>query len=411
MKCRMAESLALCADVGTSSLKAAFIDCAGAARKTGRLAAFVRVPYDRAVNDITSSTWESALRRAIISLYKIAPNAKIEAVCISGNGPTLVPVTKTGERLMPLHWFNTATPDIPLRSFFLPRVYYFREKHPQCFKKTACFFSCHEWLLFRLGGQAVTALPNYEYVPYYWDKEQCGRIGLDMALFPPFTGMGSITGYVSAKASALFALAEGIPLVAGGPDFIMAMLGTGTITSGLVCDRAGSSEGINVCITGEKYSELKKNNASMRLLPHAISGYWNAGIVIPESGSVFERWRKEQGMTRRSYDEILESLLPAPGKKNEAHPILRGITGNVRAALNLFAEYGLNIDEMRLSGGQAKNPRWNAYKAAACGCSLLVPEIQDAELTGGAACAAYALGHASTISEACSNLVVISQRY
>ena len=290
------ERFILSVDIGTSSLKTAFID--SAADVAGpRLAAFVREPYPAGLYRggvegqrapaLPGAEWEDALRRAASALYAALPGARVEAVSVSGNGPTLIPVLEDGSALLPLHWFGKTARLAPTRSLFLPHVLYFKEKSPQLYAKTALFFSCQEWLAYRLGARPVTALASPDYEPFYWSKEECAAFGVDLARFPPFAAVGSVIGEVSAGAAASLGIPRGIPIVAGGPDFIMALLGSGAVSPALVCDRAGSSEGINVCITREEKDALLARGAPahLRVLPHAIEGLWNASVVLPESGS------------------------------------------------------------------------------------------------------------------------------
>jgi xylulokinase len=83
----------LCADIGTTSLKAAYIDF------QGRLRAFTREPYpqDKLYQGaIEAGDWEAAFDRALGGLSAAAGDLRPGAVCISGNGPTLTPVTWDG---------------------------------------------------------------------------------------------------------------------------------------------------------------------------------------------------------------------------------------------------------------------------------------------------------------------------
>jgi xylulokinase len=439
------QKIVLAADIGTSSLKAAFIDTGDGAAGTSRLLAFVREPYPAGIAPaliegrhvkLAAAEWEAALVRALIALFRERPGAKIEAVCISGNGPTMVPVQKKGrssgflpqkdaETLLPLYWFGKTTKIEGTSSFFLPHIAWFMEKYPEKYENTAFFYSCQEWLSMRLGAEAVTVLPSTAYRPYYWDAGQCARAKLDPEKFLPFAALGSISGRVSADAEDRFGLKKGIPIIAGGPDFIMALLGTASVESGLVCDRAGSSEGINVALSAgeleKKREEWKKIPeekrgappfqipGALRVLPHAIEGLWNIGVVLPESGSIFERWRDENGYRDKNYDELLELLIP--DSRAKVHSVLVTIAEQVKNALGALNNAGFPVTEMRLSGGQAKSHRWNKLKAEITGCALLAPEILDGELAGDAAAAMVALGDAANLSEACKNIVRIKTRF
>jgi sugar (pentulose or hexulose) kinase len=404
-----------CADIGTTSLKAAFINIGGAA--AGRLLAFTREMYhDTGAAAESASMWEAAFYRAVKDLFTQLPEVCVESLCISGNGPTLVPLQSSvkddSSPLPPLHWFspNYKPSEAIGSSFFLPHAAYFRQNSPDLYEKTSLFISCQEWLSARLGAEPVTILPTPYYRPYYYDDSQCAAFSLDSRKFPPFAPLGSIIGHVSAEAARASGLNSGIPIVAGGPDFIMALLGSGATSPGLVCDRAGSSEGINVCVRTKPDAAVAAAH-SLRVLPHAIDGLWNVSVVMPESGSIFDRYRMETGQQNVPYEVILRQMLDAAGDIQDGiHSVLRKIIDGVRHSLKTLRDADYPVHEMRHSGGQAKSPLWNRLKARACECTLLVPEISDTELAGDAAAIMLALGETRNISAACKKIVVIKER-
>jgi sugar (pentulose or hexulose) kinase len=270
----------------------------------------------------------------------------------------------------------------------LPGVLAYRNRDPETFKKTKLFLSSQEWLSFSLGADPVTVLPQEAYRPFYWDEEQCGAAGLDGGIFPPFAAMGSLIGRVRAFTleGCRTILLEGTPILAGGPDFIMALLGSAVVEPGMICDRAGSSEGINLCIDKAAFDRVKDSAAGtgIRLLPHARQGFFNAGVIIGESGTLFEKYRRDSGQADKPHEVLMEEL--AADESHPARAVLDRMAFQVKAALEKLRAAGLvsGSVEMVVSGGQAKSPLWNAMKAKKTGAALLVPEIPDGELTGDA---------------------------
>lgn len=426
--------IVLAVDIGTSSLKAAYIDF------DGRLLAYSRVVYGsnheiQGARDSGAQDWERALAKALEELHTRSPGNGINGVCISGNGPTLVPVRRDGETLPPLYWYGEKA--VPRQageapSFFLPHAAWFKENAPDEYKRTDFLISSHEWLAAKLGAEILTVLPQAAYEPYYWDDDQCRLFGLEPAKFPPFVKMGSVMGRVSIEAAALFAsasgnrLKSGTPIIAGGPDFITALIGTGTLKPGNVCDRAGSSEGINVC------AAVPREWEGLRVLPHAKEGLWNIGAILPSSGRLFETYRTTTGQEERPYEELLAELIPSPGNVDlfrtldflsqpqnplptplspldSGRSVLCAMGFTVRSALRTLRASGFPVKKMIVSGGQGKNSRWNQLKADIAGVSLLVPEISDGELAGNAVLAAAALGAASTFEEAAGRMIRIRE--
>ena len=442
----------LSVDIGTSSLKAALIDF------SGKLRAWSRTAYSRSVysGDVDVISWEKAFIQTTKNLRDKLDHCSVEGICISGNGPTLVPVTSEGEALPPLFWYGGKT-EAPVevkdkaKSFFLPHAAWFKKNAPENYAETKLFISSHEWLAHRLGAEAHTVLPQPSYEVFYWDEEQLRLFGLDRIKFPPFIKTGAVMGKVSVEAVSFFSLAglikSGTPIIAGGPDFITALIGTGTMECGEVCDRAGSSEGVNVC-TDAPVSV--KQAGDFRVLPHVREGLWNIGSLIPQSGRLFEWYRARTGQEGRAYEDLLAELIPSNEDgdaelhfgessdpdlmRNLLSPFSRIIPAGdfrpellrnkiyfgravlcsmglaVRTAIGKLKAAGLAVREMKLSGGQVKNARWNQLKADISGVKLLVPRITDGELAGNAALAAAALEKTS-IEETVHRMIRITDIY
>jgi sugar (pentulose or hexulose) kinase len=409
----------LCADIGTSSLKAALIDAAGVQH------AFVRVRYPQSDRGeaFSAPDWKAAFKEAVIALRR-RREAVISAICVSANGPTFVPVGKDGKPFPPLLWYDVPQQLIqsnqsqsnqsPIQSqsnglsLFLPHIARYIVEHREQYEKTAKLFSCQEWLAHELGAEEVSVLPNERYRPYYWDEAQCAAIGCDTRKLPPFVPLGTVIGKTNRNAETECALEKGIPIVAGGPDFIMALIGTGVLSEGLVCDRAGTSEGINVC------SKTPGSAAGLRTLPHIAENLFNVGALIPRSGVLFDHYRQGTLQEQRDYKEHLDALLKSASLAEEdiaGRKVLLKIANQVKDKITLLRENGFHVTEMRVSGGQAKNALWNQMKAKISGVTLAVPAITDGELAGNACLCAIALGEAAGLRDAAARIVRIKERY
>ncbi len=81
-------------------------------------------------------------------------------------------------------------------------------------------------------------------------------------------------------------------------------------------------------------------------------------------------------------------LEPEHGIREAGSAVVKSIGFAVRNMIELMEEAGFDIDNIRVSGGQARNPLWNQMKSDMTGKTILVPEIFDGELLG---CACSAL--------------------
>ncbi|MDR0600412.1 MAG: sugar kinase [Treponema sp.] len=411
-------ALFLCADLGTTSLKAALIDSGG------RIHSHARIPYrDPPVSagpgPLAASSWLAAFAAALDSLVP-PDDTPPSALIISGGGPTLVPVDAAGESLRPLHWFEGPPPLEGAASLFLPKVKAFMENAPGEFAKTRLFFSPQEWLSWKLGAEPVTVLPHKGYEPYYWDGEQREKLGIRGDLFPPYVTMGAVIGELKFPAELAPAgharragfLPAGVPIVAGPPDFIAALIGTGALAPGRACDRTGSSEGINLCAAERPALDPAEpapgEPGRPRVLPHAVEGLWNLGMVIDRSGKLLDDYLAAAGLNRRPCGELINEFLASPshpGKK-----ILETMGRSFCRALDDLAAWGFPAGELVLSGGQSRTPRWNQYKADISGRVLHAPEVADAELAGNAVLGAAAL-EGGGVAETAAKMIRVKESY
>jgi xylulokinase len=157
----------LCVDIGTSSMKG------GLFSEEGDLLQSVRVgiidPGTEDFRNFNPRRWEDAFQELVGRLT----TPQLGGIVFSGQGPSLVSVDKEGKVLFPaLLWIDGRELKINGgKSFFLPKIAWFRNEHPDLYDRTARFLSCPEYLIYQLTGEAVTVSPSKEFDPYYWEPE------------------------------------------------------------------------------------------------------------------------------------------------------------------------------------------------------------------------------------------------
>lgn len=427
----------LCADIGTSSLKAAVIT------DDGTVYRFTRLPFPRPVH---AADW---VRSFFSAWHTVTADCAVQAICISGNGPSLVAVPQSSLAL-PVHvckttgdagkpfaalpsdtvidglieqakkaflflWNEPAPSNFTVpqsHSLFLPRIAALCAKHPQIFDTAFRIFSGQEYIAALLTGNAVTVLPDCRYEAAYWTKEDIARFAetvlhIDTArlaeLLPPFTVAGTTLGTFC-----------GIPVIAGVPDFIAALIGTGTLTAGTACDRAGSSEGLNICLSQQRRFE------DTLLLPSIIPELWNISSVIPSSGAAFSAFLQSHGLPGNDYIAAMERIAAEPFLPSGVYPDT--FAGQGRAFVERLAfrirrccdvlEYASGYRPVyTLAGGQAHNDCWCRMKADMTGRTFALPHFADAELLGDAALALYGLERGGNLAAIAKKLIRIERYY
>ncbi|GHV64541.1 xylulokinase [Spirochaetia bacterium] len=445
-------------DIGTSTFKAALFTADGERKKSAAL------PLDIAVSDGLRHEAEPAqwLRAFEESIRRLGDLSSVEALVISGNGPSLVPVTGTPALsecglVLPASaarlWLDrraqgesaavSAIMGAPVDpSFFLPKILWVKNNEAGLYDKTKYFLSCPEYLVYALTGEARTVFPAEGFDRWYWNDEVLDKAGLDRKKFPSFVFPGEIIGTLLPAAARRFgfsAAGTGTPVIAGGPDFFASILGVGAVHPGEACDRSGTSEGINVC-TNERIMD-----ARLMSYGHPVKPYWNLSGIISTTGKALVWARELLGIDAEPFEnffELAESaksgavpvFLPylagerAPiwdprargvflglslssGRAELARSVAEGICFAIRDVITVMEECGAAVRELRVSGRPGESDFLNQLKADISGRDVLVPAGRDAELVGLAALGAAALGEYGSAGEAAATMVKIRRVY
>ncbi len=381
----------LCIDIGTSSLKAALLPDN---LRAGEI--FVSRQYfsqTAVVENRVAEEWLPCLKAAVAELTEKNPDYAVEAVCVSGNGPTVV--SEDGTSLLYNQLFVNGSrgqagnlngqKKLALKntkSLFIPRFCGFKLNFPFSWNDSAHIFGAPEFLIHELTGESVAILPEERFLPAYWNDDELKKCGFsedDCKKFPGFVKASNFVGKVSASAAIATGLLEGTLVFAGAPDFVVALIGTGTVLPGRLCDRAGTSEGLNLCTSKPVFAE------GLRTLPSVVSGLWNLSYLLNPTTDYTDATDEKSNLCKSVTSVVYSDELS------------RGINLLREAALS-NGEYF--PDFMMITGGQALNESLVAQKEAACGIKIKKMPCADAELLGDLILARVGLGDYDDITEA-----------
>ena len=432
----------LCADIGTTSLKAALVS------DKGQVLSFSKIEFTSTDKSKIALEWFEALKESISTLKKnqiesLSENKNlvdsktgtlnIDAICISGNGPTIV--SEDGTTLLwnaPVD--SSLIPDIKKilppelsekfsHSLFLPRILAFKNLYKNQFEKQK-IFSGPEYLIWSLSNSQITILPEDRYEAAYWNDQVLTAIGGSTAnssspeknestgincspSMGPFVKPGFNCGTITKEIASQLKISSSAKVIAGGPDFTVALIGTNTLQQGKLCNRAGSSEGLNWCTAKPVFA------SGIRTLPSVIPGLWNASILSHNSGDRIadskQAYEKENNV-EISFSQYIKLCLEEKDKNGAQ--ILQELSDFFKDGISklrtLSKENNIPLREtVMVTGGQAKNPLWLNHKAECSQINLATCEIPDSELIGDAVLASYGLGLYDSIQEAAEKMVKI----
>jgi len=441
-------------DIGTSSVKCLLVDETGTKLGLGRASVglykgdmgFEADPLEW-LKSVAAAYAEAV---AATGFGESGIKARLRGVSVSGNGPTMVAVGRDG---LPVgrasSWMDRSAVEAAATvskaagrtvdpSFYLPKAV--RALGLADADKIAMFFSGPEYLAFTLGASPVSYLADDFYDSFVWDRKVLLRLGLDDSKFPPYVAPAERIGSVSVHASEAIGLPAGLPIISGFPDFLAALVGSGTVSPGVACDRSGSSEALNACAASPF------PDPSVFSLPHAVPGLWNLSGGLTTSGKALEWFSGVSGYSGLGSDSVFQEaeriaagaggvlFLPylagerAPiwnpelrgafmglslthGRPEMARAVVESIAFGLRLAADRIRGGGFAIDVIRCSGGAARDDVLCTIKADVLGIPVEVPLTPECEAMGDACACSVALHDHADLKEASEAMVRIESRF
>ena len=445
----------LAIDIGTTSAKAALFDPEGHCLALERRSIQGKTGAGPLEQEIDPGQWSKALDELLAALSQGRADGlrDLQCIAVSGNGPTLFPADAEGR---PLHgaltWMDRRAYEESREvesklgrkldpAYNLPKALWFRKNKEEIYRKTRYFMSCPEYLCALLTGRWVSFLPAPGYEAIIWDDRSLELLGLDKEKFPPFVRLGEVVGGVSSGAASATGIPAGTPVVAGGPDFIVSLIGTATTKPRRACNRAGTSEGINLC--WEKGLERHKG---LLYMPHVVEPYENISGVISSSGRALSWFMDNLSGTPIDQGDFFalaskagpgaDSLLFLPylvgerapiwnpkaracfiglslrhGRAEMARAVVESIGFAMKDVIETMASTGALVEELRVTGQPSGNALLNRIKADITQVPIKVPEFREAELLGDLCVALTAIGQFPDLATAAENLVGLRESY
>lgn len=126
-------------------------------------------------------------------------------------------------------WLNIISP---------PRFAWIQKHEPELFKKISRVSMISDWVLFKLCGNVVTdptagsSSGIFDLRSRNWSEAIIEMCRLPRNIYPPVHEPGTEIGKISKKAAQATGLREGTPVITGGADTQLALLGTGNYKPG-----------------------------------------------------------------------------------------------------------------------------------------------------------------------------------
>lgn len=450
------ETYYLAIDVGTGSVRAALVDARGAIRRIAAREHEQSVPR-YGWSEQRPADWWAGATHAIRAVLASEPHAaaKVAAICACGQMHGTVLIDADGEltrdtaplwndkRALPQvdafrarrdpasYLTHTANPATPAWPGF--KLQWIREHEPHAYERAATIFMPKDYVNFRLTGERAfdwnDASTTFLMDPQTrdWSPAMLDALGLDAAKLPPIRAPLDILGRVTASAAAATGLREGTPVLVGGADYPVSVLGSGVHAPGLASDITGTSSIITVIADTPMLHPEVSNLAT-------CEGGWGRFMLLDSGGDAMRWARRAFHENSLSYDEVAQKAASAPvgaeglfflpylsgerfgehsnsraqffgiaAKHGLAHlhrAVLEGVAFGVRRHIGLIQPQGARIERLVAASGGAKAALWLDIKASMYRTPILVPAEVECGVIGCAILAATAHGQFARLGDA-----------
>ena len=157
-----------------------------------------------------------------------------------------------------------------------PRFLWIKKHQPDIYKKTTHMTMIGDWILYKLSGRFVTdpslgsSSDLFDLSNRTWSDKMIDLCGLKREIFPEVYEPGTVIGEVTAKAEGETKLRAGTPVVAGGADTQLGLVGIGAVRP-YKTTAIGGSFWQQTVVTGKPVIDPK---IRMRTLCHSVPNLW-----------------------------------------------------------------------------------------------------------------------------------------
>jgi xylulokinase len=335
-----------------------------------------------------------------------------------------------------------------LTGFTAPKILWVRQHEPRVFGKTRHILLPKDYIRYRMTGEYATEVSDasgtllLDVARRVWSDRLLELLEIDRALLPSVHESPEVTGELTAAAAAELGLAAGTPVVGGAGDQAAGAVGNGIVAPGIVSATLGTSGVIFA------HSDLPTRDPLGRVhtMCHAVPGKWCVFGCMLSAGGSFQWFRnhlaaEELAAARKQKKDPYELLVAAaqlapPGSggvfflpyltgERCPHPdpnarggwigittrtdrnmlirsLLEGVTFGMRDALEIMNRMGIEVRQVRASGGGARSDFWRRLQADIYHHPIVLTNAAEGPAYGVALLAGVGTGVWGTVEEACA---------
>ena len=329
-----------------------------------------------------------------------------------------------------------------LTNFTLTKLIWVRQNEPEIWKKVRHVLLPKDYVRYKLSGEYAIDVADasgtlmLDVTHRRWSDELLGIVDIDRAILPAVFESPEICAKVSAEAEGLTGIPAGTPIVAGAGDQAAGAIGMGITRPGAVSVTLGTS---GVVFAATERPSLDPGGR-LHTFCHAIPGRWHV-MGVTQAAGLSLRWMRDQfSAPGYDYNQLSQEAATAPpgcdgvlwapylmGERTPhldssvraaltglaashtrgyvARAIMEGVAFSQRDSFTIFAELGVPVNRIRVTGGGARSALWKQIQADVYGHAVETIAADEGGAYGAALLAGVGTGVWPGVDEACDQNV------
>jgi len=442
-------------DLGTSGARCLAIDEAGRVTATATAAYPLHSPHPGWSEQDPEDWWSAS--RAVIAKVAHEVGGDVQGLGLAGQMHGSVFLDSHDEVIRPaLLWndqrtaaqcqaitdrvgperLNQITGNPALTGFQAPKILWLRDEEPDAYAGVATVLLPKDFVRLRLAGERATDVSDasgtllLDLKTRSWSAEILDALEIDPQWLPSVFESSAQAGEVSRATASELGLGSGIPVAAGGGDNAAAAVGNGVVRPGL----ASCSIGTSGVLFAHADTLTPDPSGRLHTFCHAVPDRYHQMGVTLAAGGALQWWRDVLG--RHGYDELTELAASVPpgaggllflpyltgertphmdpraramfvglcsrhGMAHMTRAVFEGVAFSLRDSLEIMKELGLDVAQIRITGGGARSPFWRQLLADVFARPTVRTVADEGPAYGAALLAGVAAGVFGSVEEAC----------
>lgn len=310
------KKLILGIDVGTTALKTIIVNELGEVIAEALVEYPLSVPHPKWAEQDPELWWDAAKLTITKVLTQVSDKSAIVGIGLSGQMHGMVAIGDNGRVLRPcITWADQRnsvqcqeihdlcggvsgliqmTNNRMLAGYTGGKIRWFQQEEPNLFENTKIILLPKDYIRYKLTNEFATEVSDasgtglFDVKNRRWSKKLLSVLDIPIEIMPNSFESIEISGVTGKWVEEEFGLPQGIPVVGGGADAVIAMTGLGVINEG----DFGSSLGTGGVIATALDDCYENPDGLLQISCNNVPGKWHAMGVTMGAGGAF-RWIKE----------------------------------------------------------------------------------------------------------------------